>query len=105
MIFGTSKIGAYAEWGEDAATSRFQESNHERGFVEGIKSIVTKPVLMVGHLTSPDDMLENIEKGYCDIVGGTRASIADPFLPNKVDDGKCGRHPRVHWLQHVCQPV
>ena len=81
------KVGAYAEWGEDAAPSRFQESNHERGFVEGIKNIVTKPVLMVGHLTSPDDMLENIEKGYCDIVGGTRASIADPFLPNKVETG------------------
>ena len=82
------KIGAYAEWGEDAAPSRFQQSNHERGFVEGIKSIVTKPVLMVGHMTSPDDMLENIEKGICDVIGGTRASIADPFLPNKVDEGR-----------------
>jgi len=82
------KLGAYAEWGEDAAPSRFQQTNHERGFVDGIKSIVTKPVLMVGHMTSPDDMLENIEKGYCDIVGGTRASIADPFLPNKINEGR-----------------
>ncbi|MET2830968.1 FAD-dependent oxidoreductase [Mesorhizobium shangrilense] len=82
------KLGAYIEWGEDAAPSRFQQVNHERGFVEGIKGVVTKPVLMVGHMTSPDDMLENIEKGYCDIVGGTRASIADPFLPKKVDEGR-----------------
>jgi len=82
------KVGAYLEWGEDAATSRFQRTNHERGYVEGIKDITDKPVLMVGHMTSPDDMLENIQRGVCDIVGGTRASIADPFLPNKVDEGR-----------------
>ena len=33
-------------------------------------------------------MIENIEKGYCDIIGATRASIADPFLPNKVNEGR-----------------
>jgi dimethylamine/trimethylamine dehydrogenase len=82
------KVGSYAEWGEDAATSRFQKTNHERAYVEGIKSITKKPVLMVGHMTSPDDMLENIEKGYCDIIGATRASIADPFLPKKIDEGR-----------------
>lgn len=82
------KIGAYAEWAEDAAPSRFQQSNHERGFVEGIKSIVDKPVLMVSRLTSPDDMVENIESEICDIIGGTRASIADPFLPKKLDEGR-----------------
>jgi dimethylamine/trimethylamine dehydrogenase len=82
------KIGSYGEWGEDAASSRFQKTNHETAYVEGIKSITKKPVLMVGHMTSPDDMLENIQKGYCDIIGATRASIADPFLPNKVNEGR-----------------
>jgi dimethylamine/trimethylamine dehydrogenase len=82
------KVGSYSEWGEDAAASRFQKTNHERAYVEGIKSITKAPVLMVGHMTSPDDMLENIQKGYCDIIGATRASIADPFLPKKVDEGR-----------------
>ena len=82
------KIGSYSEWGEDAAPSRFQRTNHERGFVEGIKGITNKPVLMVGHMTSPDDMVENIVGGYCDIIGATRASIADPFLPNKINEGR-----------------
>jgi dimethylamine/trimethylamine dehydrogenase len=81
-------LGTYGEWAEDLATSRFQKANHHLGFVRDVKSIVKTPVVTVGHLTSPDDMVENLNKGYYDIIGATRASIADPFLPNKIDEGR-----------------
>jgi dimethylamine/trimethylamine dehydrogenase len=82
------KLGPYTAWAEDAAPSRFQKTNHELAYVEGLKAITDKPVLMVGHMTSPDDMLENLQKGHCDIIGAARATIADPFLPRKVDEGR-----------------
>ena len=37
--------------------------------------------------TSPDDMAKVIKSGQADITGGVRVSIADPFLPNKINDG------------------
>ena len=82
------KIGAYAEWGEDLATSRFQKSNHELGYIKEVRKVAKAPMLTVGHLTSPDEMVDNLNKGYYDIIAATRASIADPFLPNKIDEGR-----------------
>jgi dimethylamine/trimethylamine dehydrogenase len=83
------KIGVYSEWAEDLAPSRFQKSNHELGFIiEGKKVTKDIPVVGVGHLTSPDEMVENLDKGHYDIIGATRASIADPFLPKKIEEGR-----------------
>jgi dimethylamine/trimethylamine dehydrogenase len=83
------KIGSYADFGDDIATSRFQKANHEKPFNEGVKAIAGGvPVVAVGRLTSPDDMVANIAEGVYDIVGAARASIADPFLPNKVAEGR-----------------
>ncbi|HLB07409.1 MAG TPA: FAD-dependent oxidoreductase, partial [Alphaproteobacteria bacterium] len=81
-------LGTYGEWGEDLATSRFQKSNHHLGYVRHVKKAIKTPVLSVGHLTSPDEMVDILNKGYYDIIGATRASIADPFLPRKIDEGR-----------------
>ena len=83
------KIGVYAEWGEDLAASRFQKSNHELPFIKDAKSVSGDiPIVCVGHLTSPDEMVDILNKGYYDIIGATRASIADPFLPRKIEEGR-----------------
>ena len=83
------KIGTYADWGDDIATSRFEKANHEKPFNAGVKAVADGvPVVAVGRLTSPDDMVANIAEGVYDIVGAARASIADPFLPNKVAEGR-----------------
>jgi dimethylamine/trimethylamine dehydrogenase len=83
------KIGDYEEWGEDAGSSRFRKSNWMRPFVQDMKGVVGSiPVVSNGRFTSPDDMVEAINSGQCDIIGAARPSIADPFLPNKISEGR-----------------
>ena len=81
-------IGDIAEWGEDAGPSRFYKANHQSPWVKDVKSVANVPVLGVGRVTSPDDMAAIITSGQADIIGSARASIADPFLPNKIDEGR-----------------
>ncbi len=81
-------ITQYMEWGEDAAPSRFQKANHQAPWVKHVKTVAKKPVLGVGRMTSPDDMVEILASGQADIIGAARPSIADPFLPNKIDEGR-----------------
>lgn len=83
------KIGDYEEWGEDAGTSRFRKSNWMRPFVKYVKDIVGDiPVITNGRFTSPDDMVEVIRSRQGDIIGAARPSIADPFLPKKIEEGR-----------------
>ncbi len=86
------KIGDYAEWGEDAGTSRFRKSGWMTPFIKAGKSILGAgiPVVGNGRLTSPDDMAALIRGGVLDIIGGARPSIADPFLPLKISEGRVG---------------
>ena len=42
----------------------------------------------VGRFTDPDVMVEVITSGQCDIIGAARPSIADPFLPKKIEEGR-----------------
>ena len=42
----------------------------------------------VGRFTSPDEMVSQIKRGILDLIGAARPSIADPFLPRKIDEGR-----------------
>ena len=53
-----------------------------------MKKLTTKPVVGVGRYTSPDRMASIVRKGLVDLIGCARPSIADPFLPNKVAEGR-----------------
>jgi len=46
------------------------------------------PVVGNGRLTSPDDMVGLIRAALLDIIGAARPSIADPFLPTKISEGR-----------------
>ena len=81
-------VGDIAEWGEDAGPSRFYKANHQAPWVKDVKSVANVPVLGVGRVTSPDDMVAIIQSGQADIIGAARPSISDPFLPNKIDEGR-----------------
>jgi dimethylamine/trimethylamine dehydrogenase len=81
-------IGDIAEWGEDAGPSRFYKAGHQRPWTDEVKKLCNIPVLGVSRETSPDDMAQRITEGRLDIIGAARPSIADPFLPNKVDEGR-----------------
>ena len=77
-----------AEWGENATPSRYYASGHHVSWTRFIKQVAKKPVLGVGRYTDPEKMLEIVTKGYADIIGAARPSIADPFLPNKINEGR-----------------
>jgi dimethylamine/trimethylamine dehydrogenase len=55
--------------------------------VRFVKTVTTKPVVGVGRFTSPDAMVSQIRRGVLDMIGAARPSIADPFLPRKIDNG------------------
>ena len=75
-------------WDNDSATSRFTPEAYEEPYVRGIKQLTTKPVVGVGRLTSPDTMVRLIREGVLDLIGAARPSIADPFLPRKIEEGR-----------------
>ena len=53
-----------------------------------VKSLTSKPVVSVGRFTSPDTMVSQISRGIVDLIGAARPSIADPFMPRKIEQGR-----------------
>ena len=72
----------------DCAASRFTPEGSHEPVIDFMKSVTDKPVVGVGRFTSPDTMVGMIKRGVLDLIGGARPSIADPFLPNKIDEGR-----------------
>lgn len=75
-------------WGEDAGPSRTHKENHGEIYTRYAKEQTSKPVVNVGRFTNPDVMLEAVASGQCDIIGAARPSIADPFIPVKIEEGR-----------------
>ncbi len=75
-------------WPNDSQTARFSEEGFQLPFTDFVKSVTTKPVVGVGRFTSPDKMVSMVRKGQLDLIGAARPSIADPFLPAKIRDGR-----------------
>jgi dimethylamine/trimethylamine dehydrogenase len=77
-----------SDWSKDSQTSRFSEEGFQEPYIKGVKKLTTKPVVGVGRYTSPDAMVRVIRQGIMDMIGAARPSIADPYLPNKIRDGR-----------------
>ncbi len=78
-----------ADWSNDSATTRFEpRDGFQTSYIEFVKQVTSKPVVGVGRLTSPDLMASLVRKGILDFIGAARPSIADPFLPNKIKEGR-----------------
>ncbi len=75
-------------WEGDSPPSRFAPENVHEPYFNFVKSVTTKPVVAVGRFTSPDTMVSLINRGLLDMIGATRPSIADPFLPKKIEEGR-----------------
>ena len=75
-------------WEDDSVTSRFGEEAEQEAYVRGLKDLTTKPVVGVGRFTSPDTMVRMVRSGILDLIGAARPSIADPFLPKKIEEGR-----------------
>ncbi len=79
---------AHGSWDWCSGTSRFAPEGHMEELVRGIKALTTKPVVGVGRFTSPDAMARQVKLGILDFIGAARPSIADPFLPKKIEEGR-----------------
>lgn len=75
-------------WENDSQTSRFAEEGYQLPFIRGIKPLTTKPIVSVGRYTSPDLMVKLVRDGIIDLIGAARPSIADPYLPKKIEEGR-----------------
>ncbi|MFT5047477.1 MAG: dimethylamine/trimethylamine dehydrogenase, partial [Porticoccaceae bacterium] len=77
-----------SNWSNDSQSSRFSEEGYQEKYTAFVKSVTSKPVVGVGRYTSPDSMVRVVKQGILDLVGAARPSIADPFLPNKIFEGR-----------------
>jgi dimethylamine/trimethylamine dehydrogenase len=78
-----------AEWaGDDATASRFAAEYADRPYLEAVRGATAKPIAAVGRFTNPDTMAEAVRAGTIDIIAAARPSIADPFLPQKIEEGR-----------------
>ena len=79
---------AMGSWEDCSGPSRFKEEAAQESWVRGIRDLSPKPVVGVGRFTSPDVMVRMIRQGVLDFIGCARPSIADPFLPRKIAEGR-----------------
>ena len=77
-----------ADYDEEMGSSRFVAEGALEERVAYVRKLTGKPVVCVGRFTSPDSMLGQLRRGVVDLIGAARPSIADPFLPNKIREGR-----------------
>jgi dimethylamine/trimethylamine dehydrogenase len=77
-----------SSWTVETASARFSEQGAQEPWNSFAKPLTSRPVVGVGRFTSPDDMVSQIKRGILDLIGAARPSIADPFLPKKIDEGR-----------------
>lgn len=77
-----------ADWSNDSQTARFSAEGFQEPYLRDLKALTRKPVVGVGRYTSPDAMVRVIRSGLMDLIGAARPSIADPFLPKKIETGQ-----------------
>ncbi|MDU8943652.1 oxidoreductase [Ovoidimarina sediminis] len=79
-----------ADYSVEMGVSRFIKEAPLEPYMAWVKSVTDKPVVTVGRFTSPDTMVSQIRRGITDFIGAARPSIADPFLPKKIEEGRLG---------------
>jgi dimethylamine/trimethylamine dehydrogenase len=81
-------VGSIAHWSKDSGTSRYFEEGYQLEWTGGVREATAKPIVGVGRLTGPDRMASIIRSRAWDLIGAARPSIADPFLPRKIAEGR-----------------
>ena len=79
---------AHGSWEDCSGPSRFKEEAAQESLVRGIRELTSRPLVGVGRFNSPDVMARMIRSGTLDFIGCARPSIADPFLPRKIEEGR-----------------
>lgn len=86
--FWSVNLGGQRNWEMDIGPSRFFATDHQAEWTKRLRTATQKPIVGVGRFTDPDIMLAVLESGRLDIIGAARPSIADPFLPRKIAEGR-----------------
>ena len=81
-------IGSATEWSKDSGASRFFKQGWQLEWTGRVREATAKPIVGVSRMTDPDRMAEIVASGAWDVIGAARPSIADPFLPLKVEEGR-----------------
>jgi dimethylamine/trimethylamine dehydrogenase len=81
-------VTVYGGLGDEPPPSRFYPEAYQLRWQAAIKQATNKPVIGVGRFTNPDTMANAIRSGQLDIIGAARPSIADPFIPKKIEEGR-----------------
>ncbi len=76
------------DYSQEMGTSRFVREASLESEIAHVRALVGKPVVSVGRFTSPETMLSQLRRGIVDLIGAARPSIADPFLPTKIREGR-----------------
>ncbi|SPJ30620.1 oxidoreductase [Falsiruegeria mediterranea] len=77
-----------ADYSLEMGVSRFVKEGALEPYMQWVKSVTDKPVVTVGRFTSPDTMVSQVRRGITDFIGAARPSIADPYLPKKIEQGR-----------------
>ncbi|MEM6577080.1 MAG: FAD-dependent oxidoreductase [Pseudomonadota bacterium] len=77
-----------ADYSLEMGASRFVKEGSLEPYMAWVKSVTDKPVVTVGRFTSPDTMVSQVRRGVTDFIGAARPSIADPYLPKKIEEGR-----------------
>ncbi len=81
-------IGSIAEWSQDSGPSRFFAEGWQLEYTGRVREATAKPIAGVGRITDPYLMERIVRSGAWDLIGAARPSIADPFLPQKIREGR-----------------
>jgi dimethylamine/trimethylamine dehydrogenase len=78
-----------SNWANDSQTTRFApDDGYQIPYIEFVKQVTSKPVVAVSRLGSPDLMVSLVKRKIVDLIGAARPSIADPFLPIKIEQNR-----------------
>ncbi|MEM6305352.1 MAG: FAD-dependent oxidoreductase [Pseudomonadota bacterium] len=77
-----------ADYSLEMGVSRFVQEGALEPYMAWVKGATSKPVVTVGRYTSPDAMVGLLKRGVVDLIGAARPSIADPYLPKKIEEGR-----------------
>jgi dimethylamine/trimethylamine dehydrogenase len=86
--FWDLQVGTHSNWNIDSAPSRTHAEGFNSRWMKLVRPHTRKPIIGVGRYVSPDTMVEAVRSGELDIIGAARPSIADPFLPRKIEEGR-----------------
>lgn len=81
-------VGSIREWSKNSGPSRFFGEGYQLEWTGNVRQATAKPIVGVGRLTDADRMAAIVRSGVWDVIGGARPSIADPFLPRKIGEGR-----------------